>query len=75
VCRAGSTGQRATPSVCASIFGGRGGYSGTIAGVLVTVLLISVLRVVGISDAGQDIAYGLVIIAMLIVFRRKAATR
>lgn len=59
----------------ASIFGGRGGYGGTIAGVLVTILLISVLRVVGISDAGQNIAYGLVIIAMLIVFRRKAATR
>jgi ribose transport system permease protein len=51
-----------------SIFGGRGGYGGTVAGVLITVLLASFLRVVGIPQAGQNIAYGLVILAMLLLF-------
>ncbi len=52
----------------ASIFGGRGSYVGTIAGVLITVLLQSILRVIGIPQAGQNIAYGLVILLMTFVF-------
>jgi len=52
----------------ASIFGGRGSYVGTIAGVLITVLLQSILRVIGIPQAGQNIAYGVVILLMTFVF-------
>lgn len=51
-----------------SMFGGRGGYGGTVVGVLITVLLVSALRVVGISQAGQSIAYGIVILGMLVAF-------
>lgn len=52
----------------ASIFGGRGTYIGTVAGVLITVLLQSILRVIGIPQAGQNIAYGVVILLMTLVF-------
>ena len=53
-----------------SIFGGRGGYLGTIAGVLIIVLLQSILRVIGIPQAGQYIAYGVVILVMILSSRR-----
>lgn len=58
-----------------SMFGGRGGYGGTIVGVLITILLVSVLRVVGITQAGQLIAYGVVILTMLALFTRRGASR
>lgn len=58
-----------------SIFGGRGGYGGTVAGVLITVLLLSLLRVVGIPQAGQNIAYGAVILLMLLLFTARRARR
>lgn len=51
-----------------SMFGGKGGYGGTIIGAMIIILLQSFLRVVGISQAGQNLAYGLVIIGMLILF-------
>ncbi len=55
-----------------SMFGGRGGYGGTIIGVLITVLLVSALRVVGIAQAGQDIAYGVILLTMLLLLTRMA---
>lgn len=58
-----------------SIYGGKGGYSGTIVGVLITVLLLSILRVIGISQAGQNIAYGVVILVMLVLFGARARRR
>jgi ribose transport system permease protein len=58
-----------------SIFGGRGGYGGTIAGVVITVLLLSILQVVGIPQAGQNITYGIVILLMLIAFTSRRSTR
>jgi ribose transport system permease protein len=58
-----------------SIFGGKGGYGGTIAGVLITVLLLSILRVVGIPQAGQNIAYGVVILVMLVLFSARGRRR
>ncbi|NQX13857.1 ABC transporter permease [Microbacteriaceae bacterium VKM Ac-2855] len=70
----GTTYQLATVAAVvlggASIFGGRGSYIGTIAGVLITVLLQSLLRVIGIPQAGQNITYGAVILIMTIVFTR-----
>lgn len=70
----GTTYQLATVAAVvlggASIFGGRGSYLGTIAGVLITVLLQSLLRVIGIPQAGQNIAYGAVILIMTLVFTR-----
>lgn len=58
-----------------SIFGGRGGYLGTIAGVLITVLLQSILRVVGIPQAGQYVAYGVVILVMILIFTTRGSRR
>jgi ribose transport system permease protein len=58
-----------------SIFGGRGGYLGTMAGVLITVLLQSILRVIGIPQAGQYIAYGVVILVMIMVFTSRKRGR
>ena len=53
-----------------SIFGGRGGYGNTIAGAAVIVLLVNgLLNILGISQAAREILYGLVILAMLMVFR------
>jgi len=53
-----------------SIFGGRGGYGNTIAGVAIIVVLQNgLLNVLGIPTSAQNILYGLVIIAMLVVFR------
>jgi len=53
-----------------SIFGGRGGYGNTIAGVAIIVLLVNgLLLVLRIGTAAQNILYGLVILVMLVVFR------
>lgn len=54
-----------------SIFGGVGGYGGTFSGVGTIVVLLSFLQVVGLPDAGQQIAYGLVLLVMLILFSRQ----
>lgn len=58
-----------------SIFGGRGGYVGTIAGAFTIVLLQSVLRTVDIANAGRDIAYGLVILVLLAAYGRTGSLR
>ncbi len=54
-----------------SIFGGVGGYGGTFSGVATIVVLLSFLQVVGLPEAGQQIAYGLVLLTMLILFARQ----
>jgi len=54
----------------ASILGGRGTYLGTVAGVILVTLLQSILSVMQIPEAGRQIAYGLVILAMLLVYGR-----
>lgn len=58
-----------------SIFGGRGGYGGTIAGALIIVLVQSVLNVLDIANAGREIVYGLVILALLFVYGRSRSLR
>ena len=58
-----------------SILGGRGSYIGTIAGVILITLLQSILSVVQIEEAGRQIIYGVVIIAMLLLYGREAKPR
>lgn len=53
-----------------SILGGRGTYLGTVAGVILVTLLQSILSIVQIPEAGRQITYGVVIIAMLLVYGR-----
>src|SRR5271163_3701521 len=59
----------------ASILGGRGSYIGTIAGVILITLLQSILSVVQMSEAGRQITYGVVIIAMLLLYGREGRAR
>lgn len=52
------------------ILGGRGSYLGTVLGVILITLLQSILSVMQIPEMGRQVAYGLVIIAMLLVYGR-----
>ena len=59
----------------ASILGGRGRYLGTVAGVILITLLQSILSVVQMPEAGRQITYGVVIIAMLLLYGREGRVR
>ena len=55
-----------------NILGGSGRYLGTFIGVILIVLLNSVLSIMQMPEAGRQIIYGTVIIAMLLVYGRSA---
>jgi ribose transport system permease protein len=59
----------------ASILGGRGSYIGTIAGVILITLLQSILSVIQMEEAGRQVIYGVVIIAMLLLYGRERLAR
>jgi ribose transport system permease protein len=59
----------------ASILGGRGSYIGTIAGVILITLLQSILSVIQMEEAGRQVIYGVVIIAMLLLYGRERVAR
>jgi len=52
------------------ILGGRGRYLGTVVGVILIVLLNSVLSIMQMPEAGRQVIYGGIIIAMLLVYGR-----
>jgi ribose transport system permease protein len=52
------------------ILGGSGRYIGTVVGVILIVLLNSVLSIMQMPEAGRQIIYGVVIVAMLLVYGR-----
>ncbi len=64
------------PSVAAaviggtSIFGGRGGYSGTIVGALILQVLASMLTVLRIDEGTRRIIYGLIILGVTALYVR-----
>lgn len=58
-----------------SILGGRGSYLGTVAGVILITLLQSILSVMQMPEAGRQIIYGVVIVAMLLLYGRSPASR
>jgi ribose transport system permease protein len=58
-----------------SILGGRGSYLGTVAGVMLITLLQSILSVMQMPEFGRQIIYGIVIIAMLLLYGRERALR
>jgi len=58
-----------------SILGGRGSYLGTVAGVILITLLQSILSVMQMPEAGRQIVYGVVIVAMLLLYGRSPANR
>jgi ribose transport system permease protein len=53
-----------------NILGGQGRYAGTVVGTILIVLLSSVLSVMQMPEAGRQIIYGVVIIAMLLAYGR-----
>jgi len=58
-----------------SILGGRGSYLGTIAGVILITLLQSILSVMQIAEFGRQIIYGVIIVAMLLLYGRDKGMR
>jgi ribose transport system permease protein len=64
------------PSVAAvviggtSIFGGRGGYAGTIVGALILTVLTTLLNVVGAPEATRQILFGAIILAVAAAYTR-----
>jgi ribose transport system ATP-binding protein len=54
-----------------SILGGRGTFLGTVAGAILITLLQSILSVVQMPEAGRQIIYGVVIVAMLLLYGRE----
>jgi ribose transport system permease protein len=57
------------------ILGGRGHYVGTVAGAISLVTLISVLMAVNMPEYGRSIIYGVVILALLLVYGRQEVER
>ena len=58
-----------------SILGGRGSYLGTVAGVILITLLQSILSVMQMEEFGRQVIYGLVILAMLLLYGREKLFR
>jgi ribose transport system permease protein len=67
------------PSVAAvviggtSIFGGLGGYAGTILGALILTVLDSLLTILNASQAIRQIIYGLIVLALAAIYARATA--
>ena len=76
----GIAGPFLLPSVAAvviggtSIFGGVGGYTGTILGALILTVLDSLLTILNASQAVRQILYGLIILALAALYARAAAS-
>jgi ribose transport system permease protein len=68
------------PSVAAvviggtSIFGGLGGYSGTILGALILTVLDSLLVILNATAAARQIIYGLIVLALAAIYARIATS-
>src|SRR3954447_18789026 len=58
-----------------SILGGRGSYLGTVAGVILITLLQSILSVMQMEESGRQVIYGVVIIAMMLLYGREGLKR
>jgi ribose transport system permease protein len=53
-----------------SIMGGKGTYLGTVAGAIILYVLNAMLSALNISNAGEKIIYGFVIILVLLLYGR-----
>ena len=58
-----------------NILGGQGRYAGTVVGAILITLLQSVLSVMQMPEAGRQVIYGAVIIAMLLLYGRERLAR
>jgi len=53
-----------------SILGGSGGYSGTIVGVLILVVLQSLLILLNVAEAFRQVLYGAIVLALAWIYAR-----
>jgi len=76
----GIAGSFLLPSVAAvviggtSIFGGFGGYAGTVLGALILTVLDSLLTILNASQATRQILYGLIVLALAAIYARATAS-
>jgi len=56
-----------------SIFGGLGGYAGTIHGALILTVLDSLLTILNATQAVRQIIYGLIVLALAAIYARATA--
>ena len=54
-----------------AVIGGKGNYLGTIAGVIIMIIITSLMTMLDISDAGRKIVQGSIIILLLLVIYRE----
>lgn len=55
--------------------GGRGGYLGTFAGVIIMIVLEDFLTIVNIPEAGRQIVQGAILIVLLLIYNRNRTNR
>ena len=55
--------------------GGRGGYTGTVAGAILLTVLTSILTTVNIDESGRQIVFGLTLLALMLFYGRGKALR
>ena len=55
-----------------AILGGRGHYAGVVAGTISLVALVSVLLAMNMPNYGRSIIYGVIILALLLLYGREA---
>lgn len=58
-----------------SVAGGSGGYIGTIAGAVIMTVLVSILTVAKIPEFGRQMAQGIIILVILLVYGRERKKR
>ena len=58
-----------------SIFGGRGGYSGTIVGALILTVLATLLTVLQMPEGARRILFGLIVLAVTALYVRVTEER
>lgn len=73
--------QYMLPSIIAVVFGGtplsggKGGYTGTMAGALLLVILQSILTTINIDDAGRQMVFGATLLVLMLFYGRGRSMR
>ena len=73
--------QYMLPSIIAVVFGGtplsggKGGYTGTMAGAVLLVVLQSILTTINIDEAGRQIVFGATLLVLMLFYGRGRAMR
>ena len=73
--------QYMLPSIIAVVFGGtplsggKGGYTGTMAGALLLVILQSILITINIDDSGRQMVFGVTLLVLMLFYGRGRSMR